>query len=539
MLRVWVVGSGQGCDLVADGAGVSSRHCRLQRDETGYVVEDLASTNGTFVNGTRITGPARVSPADVVTLGRSAPMPWPTDSGGPATTLRLGRDAENEIVIDLPMVSGRHAMVGRDGAGGSVWIEDLGSSNGTSVGAPGRISGRQKVEAKDDVFLGSLAVSGAWLLHRVGASPDREMPLQGDVIVLGRDPECDRVIEDSRVSGRHASLSRRGDRFVIEDLGSAGGTSVNGRWIAAPSPVREDDVIGLGTYTFRLSTRVNAATIAQPSVAFTINQAAKPEANEVRLPPEYLELAGRLGGLVAQAVVIALVIVAAVANGDDRAKAAARSLEATALASVWFGVSTWILLANPRERARPQTKVPTREMRAVAVVAVIVVQCALTWAVVAPGCGLKTSIVPAVALMVLASAVGAAIGSLIRTIAPRPGIAMAVALAAVAVMGLVQGLATNRSGIAGPVADATPSRWAFEGLLLMESDRREAVAGGAGDLAEPYFSAASDRSGVRACAMALGFMLAGLAASAAFIARGWSEGPISTSGTRPLSTAAS
>jgi hypothetical protein len=70
-----------------------------------------------------------------------------------------------------------------------------------------------------------------------------------------------------------------------------------------------------------------------------------------------------------------------------------------------------------------------------------------------------------------------------------------------------------------------PSRWAFEGLLLLEADQHppppEAEGtepGGDHDVAEDLFPAETDRMGPRADAMALGCLLLGLAAAATFIA---------------------
>ena len=51
----FVLGSAQGCDLRLEAPGVSRRHCRISVDaREGYVIEDLDSTNGTFVNGVRV-----------------------------------------------------------------------------------------------------------------------------------------------------------------------------------------------------------------------------------------------------------------------------------------------------------------------------------------------------------------------------------------------------------------------------------------------------------------------------------------------------
>jgi hypothetical protein len=48
---------------------VSRKHARLGFQGGKYVLEDLGSTNGTFVNGQRLSGPVVLKPGDVVSLG--------------------------------------------------------------------------------------------------------------------------------------------------------------------------------------------------------------------------------------------------------------------------------------------------------------------------------------------------------------------------------------------------------------------------------------------------------------------------------------
>lgn len=56
-----VVGRSAACDLTLDDSFVSQRHFRLAPDgAAGWIVEDLGSTNGTWVDGQRITGRRRV-----------------------------------------------------------------------------------------------------------------------------------------------------------------------------------------------------------------------------------------------------------------------------------------------------------------------------------------------------------------------------------------------------------------------------------------------------------------------------------------------
>src|SRR5262245_36609879 len=153
----WIIGSDPECDLVVDWPTVSGRHCRLTRASDGDRVEDLGSSNGTYVNGVRVEGSVAVRPGDRVTLGKRVPMPWPAARGAgpasvPARVLRIGRDPDNDVVIDAPMVSRRHARLVVDGAGAR--IEDLGSSNGTYVNGE-RVRGGAAVRPGDRVGLGS------------------------------------------------------------------------------------------------------------------------------------------------------------------------------------------------------------------------------------------------------------------------------------------------------------------------------------------------------------------------------------------------
>ena len=64
-----VVGRDPKADIVLDTPNVSRLHARLERVEDGFQVEDLGSTNGTWVNGERIRGPTLVKPGDDLRFG--------------------------------------------------------------------------------------------------------------------------------------------------------------------------------------------------------------------------------------------------------------------------------------------------------------------------------------------------------------------------------------------------------------------------------------------------------------------------------------
>ncbi len=60
----------------------------------------------------------------------------------------------------------------------------------------------------------------------------RTLPLTKPIVTLGRSFDNDIVIDDPRVSRHHAQLRQRAGRYVIYDLGSSGGTLVNGTRIS-------------------------------------------------------------------------------------------------------------------------------------------------------------------------------------------------------------------------------------------------------------------------------------------------------------------
>ncbi|MET9773605.1 DUF1707 and FHA domain-containing protein [Streptomyces sp. NPDC006367] len=78
-------------------------------------------------------------------------------------------------------------------------------------------------------------------------------PGTGHPLRIGRDPVNGLRLTHETVSRVHAELSRQGGMWVLRDLGSTNGTTVNGRRVIGAAVVREGDQIGFGQMTFRLS----------------------------------------------------------------------------------------------------------------------------------------------------------------------------------------------------------------------------------------------------------------------------------------------
>jgi pSer/pThr/pTyr-binding forkhead associated (FHA) protein len=68
--------------------------------------------------------------------------------------------------------------------------------------------------------------------------------------VLGRSRQCDVVINDPNVSRRHAEVRREGDSYVLVDLGSTNGLTVNGQEVKRAA-LADGDQVQLGTTALR------------------------------------------------------------------------------------------------------------------------------------------------------------------------------------------------------------------------------------------------------------------------------------------------
>ncbi|MEW5939231.1 MAG: FHA domain-containing protein [Chloroflexota bacterium] len=74
-------------------AEISRRHSRLQFQGGKYVIEDLGSTNGTYVNGQRLAAPYVLKPGDVVSFGEQIVLAFEASDFDPAATIATSRTA--------------------------------------------------------------------------------------------------------------------------------------------------------------------------------------------------------------------------------------------------------------------------------------------------------------------------------------------------------------------------------------------------------------------------------------------------------------
>jgi len=72
-------------DIVVNDSEVSRKHARLVLQTGGFMLEDLGSTNGTFVNGQRLMGPHILRPGEMIMFGENVSMAYEAGYDADAT----------------------------------------------------------------------------------------------------------------------------------------------------------------------------------------------------------------------------------------------------------------------------------------------------------------------------------------------------------------------------------------------------------------------------------------------------------------------
>lgn len=72
-------------------------------------------------------------------------------------------------------------------------------------------------------------------------------------LVLGRSLDCDITVISPHVSRHHARLNPEGDELILEDLGSANGTLINGKRVEGRQALRHEDEMAFQDIVFRVT----------------------------------------------------------------------------------------------------------------------------------------------------------------------------------------------------------------------------------------------------------------------------------------------
>lgn len=198
---------GYGAVIELDSTYISRRHAQiLLANDTFLTIQDLQSTNGTFLNNTLL--PAQ----QTATLKNGDTLTFGTKTDYSLYIELLNTDQGDETIIknrsDLAL------------------FDNNPNNNPTTQQTP--------VNDKHPHDLISLLS-------------------QKNEIVIGRSKDCDIVLPELVITRQHATITKTANNeYVIKDLDSKNGTFVNGKRIKEPTYITQNDTINIGAYQFKL-----------------------------------------------------------------------------------------------------------------------------------------------------------------------------------------------------------------------------------------------------------------------------------------------
>lgn len=310
----FMVGREESVDVPINLENISRKHMRISKGDKGYILEDLNSRNGTFVNGKRVEKAYQLKDGDTIALGPDFEMrvvipavqvSEPTlfnarlaeESGkGDATAfmkapvaadqtmafvempptpvvpprlvisesgkepriitittdrVRIGRQEDSDVVLDNRFVSRRHAELEKRGQDYFL-IPSSNASNALLLdGEPVMEAVRLHNGAK--IRVGGYAPGEIVTLDFLSPAGDGQQVIkfkENKLMTIGRDASNEIVLSAPAVSRFHAEVEKVGQRYRVRDLRSSNGTFVNGKGVTGEIWVHSGDAIQIGPYRF-------------------------------------------------------------------------------------------------------------------------------------------------------------------------------------------------------------------------------------------------------------------------------------------------
>ncbi len=113
-----------------------------------------------------------------------------------------------------------------------------------------------------------------------------EIPVEKELITIGRKPDNDIQIDNLAVSGHHARIFKMEDWFLIEDLNSLNGTFVNGKMVHE-SPLKNGDEVLIGKHVLKFVSS-DVATSSEPAAVLKKGQASETMVIDSKVQQEML-----------------------------------------------------------------------------------------------------------------------------------------------------------------------------------------------------------------------------------------------------------
>lgn len=261
-----ILGRSDHVDVCISGASVSSKHAKIDYQDSEFVLTDLGATNGTRINGERIQE-APIHDGDLVAFGmenylvriamKSLPCLYRAEEDKAYAIgiipFYIGRHTNNQLILKESSVSNVHAII--DTEGERYIIRDNDSTNGIRVNSK-RV---RTAELKDgdevtigrwkSVFLQPEQEEVSYSLRFLNSDRKDEIVEIHHSLTIGRSDANDLILQDASISNQHSKIYWAHGHYWIKDCESKNGTKVNGVLIQT-AKLKHGSEITIGRHSF-------------------------------------------------------------------------------------------------------------------------------------------------------------------------------------------------------------------------------------------------------------------------------------------------
>jgi len=199
-----IIGRIPECDIKIDNPAISRKHASIEHGPDGYLLTDLGSSNGTFLNGEPIKAAVALKPGDVIGLAKFE-LQFQDAPSSELEKMMGEMDMEATMMVD----SERMAK----------------AFQSTPESAPASSGPRKLVVLKGD-------------------TNTKELPIERDVVTIGKASSCDLVIKGFFLDKIEATLTHKETKYFLNPLG--GSVKLNDEKLTKEKQMKAGDTFSVG-----------------------------------------------------------------------------------------------------------------------------------------------------------------------------------------------------------------------------------------------------------------------------------------------------
>src|SRR5712692_25789 len=203
-------------DLVIDNPAVSGHHARIVKEEGAFFVEDLGSTNGTFLNDAKVQK-QKLKNTDRVAIGKHA-LIYQDEVAAPPPPPPPPKESASDKTMILDTAKQKELM-----------------------------------KALGTVKTAAVAEKVGWLTVATGDTDKKEYELTGRLTVIGKEDTATVKLTGWLAPQKAGLISRRGPAYIIVPEEGAKKITVNGEAVQGQRELQDGDVIILAGVHFHFA----------------------------------------------------------------------------------------------------------------------------------------------------------------------------------------------------------------------------------------------------------------------------------------------